>query len=181
MEKNITKVTNGKVTIKKTPGYKKLARSFIQEDSKTIGEYFFNNIFMPALKKGIEELIHVALYGTTSGRKAEPGYSTRSTVSYRSYYPEKEKARVRSAYDVKYDELIFDTEDDADAVLTLMDETVDEYDVISVDKYYRLAGVPESDIPYTLRKYGWTDIHTARIDRTNEGYIIRLPRPILID
>ena len=181
MEKNITKVTNGKVTIKKTPGYKKLIHSFVQEDSKTIGEYFFNNIFVPALKKGIEELIHVSLYGTSSGRRSEPGYSTRSTVSYRSYYPEKEKAKVKSNYDIKYDELIFETEDEADRVLTCMDEIVDEYEAISVTEYYRLAGVAESDIPYTLRNYGWTDIHTARIDRTRDGYIIRLPRPMLID
>ncbi len=180
MDKKITKVVDGKVTVKKTPAYKKLAQSFIQEDSKTIWDYFFNNIFIPALKKGAEELLHVALYGANSGgKRPDYGYSPRSSVSYKSYYPEKDKEIKRNYSNAKYDDLTFNTRDDAEKVLMCMDELVDTYGYVNLQEYYRLSGVPEENIAYTYRNYGWKDIHTANVEMLGpEEYIINLPRPL---
>ena len=62
---------------------------------------------------------------------------------------------------------------EADAVLSRMDEIMEEYDIVRVADLYDLVGITGD---YTDNKYGWTNIRDAKVVRVRDGYKIQLPR-----
>ena len=58
-----------------------------------------------------------------------------------------------------------------------MDELIDQYGVVSVGDLYDLVGVTGA---YTDNNYGWTDLRTASVVRTRDGYMIKLPRALAL-
>ena len=116
----------------------------------------------------------------TRSKSNTPG----SKVSYRSYYDRRDDppraridSRYGSAYD--YDELAFETRGDTERVLVTLDEIMDTYKMVKVADLYDAAGRTPSSVMFN---YGWTDIHTASVVRTVDGYyMIRLPRVLPLD
>lgn len=179
--KTVEKVTTGSVKAKKRSSLSKFVDAVVQEDMATVKNYIFSDVIVPSIKKAISDVVtngvDMVLYGETRNRKTSS--SPASKVSYRSYYDDGRSSRrveARSAYD--YDEIIFNTRSDAEEVLLKMDEILDKYKVISVLDFFDLAGVTGK---HTDNKYGWTDIRTASVVRTIDGYVIKLPRPLPID
>ena len=58
-----------------------------------------------------------------------------------------------------------------------MDELIDQYGMVSVGDLYDLVGVTGQ---YTDNNYGWTDLRTASVVRTRDGYMIKLPRALAL-
>ena len=176
-KKKIEKVVSGKVKTKKKSEIRKLSDVFISEDIGNVKSYILFDILLPAAKKAISDVIRngtdMILYGSSGGKRS----SNASKVSYRSYYDNDRRSyehRNRSVYD--YDDIIFDSRGEAEDVLEKMDELIETYDAVSVSDFYELAGISGD---YTGNKYGWTDIHTAKVVRVSgDGYMIKLPRAI---
>ena len=89
---------------------------------------------------------------------------------------EEENNQGRTRY--SYDDIFFDTREEAEEVLSKMDELIELYGVVRVADLYELVGITRD---YTDNKYGWKNIRNARIERTRDGYAIKLPRALLID
>lgn len=177
-EKKVEKVVSGTVITKKQPAYKKFFGSIAQEDSRTLKDYFLYDILAPMIKRGIEDIVHVWLFGT--GKRDYDRASTRSTVSYRSYYDDRDrgtKTRVLST-GYNYDDIILSSRAEAEKVLTSMDDLIDKYGLISVADYYDLVDVSSQ---YTDNHYGWDDIRSARVVRVSNGYMIKLPKAVPIN
>ena len=185
VEKKVEKVTTGKVVTKKKSGIAKAAKMFFAEDIRSVKRYVIMEVLLPALKRTFLDMVNngadMLVNGEiTRSRSNTPG----SKVSYRSYYDRRdEPARVRrdsrygSAYD--YDELVFETRGDAERVLATLDEIMDTYKMVKVADLYDASGRTPSSVMYN---YGWTDIHTASVVRTVDGYyMIRLPRALPLD
>lgn len=185
VEKKVEKVTTGKVVTKKKSGIAKAAEMFFAEDIRSVKRYVIMEVLLPALKRTFLDMVNngadMLVNGEiTRSRSNTPG----SKVSYRSYYDRRdEPARVRrdsrygSAYD--YDELVFETRGDAERVLATLDEIMDTYKMVKVADLYDASGRTPSSVMYN---YGWTDIHTASVVRTVDGYyMIRLPRALPLD
>lgn len=179
------KVISGTAKTKKKSGARKLTDTIISEDVSNVKTYVVSDVLIPAAKKLISDIvsdgIEMLLYGTTRGSKR----SSRSAyVSYdRFAHPDRDRRRddrrrdePRSRFD--FDELIFETRGEAEIVLSQMDDAIERYGLITVAGMYDLAGVTE---PYTANRYGWTNIRNAEVQRVRNGYIIKLPRPIVID
>lgn len=175
--KPISKVTKGKVKVKKKSELHKLADTFISEDAAKVKSYVIGDVLIPAIKKAISDIvtngIDMILYG-------EAGHSKRSSssrISYSKYYDDRRDDRrsstsaSRSRYD--YDDVIFETRDEAKEVLERMDELIDLYGVASIADFYDLAGITGN---YTDNKYGWTNLASADVVRVRDGYTIKLPR-----
>lgn len=172
-EKKVEKIVNGK--LKKKSEAHKLANIFISEDAGNVGSYIFTDIIVPALKKTISDVItngiDMLLYGESRNKK-----KNQSSVSYRNYYERdsrEERCSERKRYN--YDEILLDSRGEAEEVLVKMDEIVDKYGTISVADFYELVGVSGN---YTDNKYGWTNIRDAKVIRTRDGFIIKLPRAV---
>ena len=185
VEKKVEKVTTGKVVTKKKSGIAKAAEMFFAEDIRSVKRYVIMEVLLPALKRTFLDMVNngadMLVNGEiTRSRSNTPG----SKVSYRSYYDRRdEPARVRrdsrygSAYD--YDELVFETRGDAERVLATLDEIMDTYKMVKVADLYDASGRTPSSVMFN---YGWTDIHTASVVRTVDGYyMIRLPRALPLD
>lgn len=178
-EKKVEKVISGSAKIKKKSGIRKLSDVFISEDAGNVKSYIFMDVLLPAAKKLISDVvtngIDMLLYGET-GRSKRSGASK---VSYGSYYDRRKERRTYSSRGFDYDEIIFETRGDAEAVLDTMYDIINQYDVVSIADLYEAAEVTNHN--HTACKYGWSDLRGSRVDRTFDGYILKLPRPIPID
>lgn len=185
VEKKVEKVTTGKVMTKKKSGIAKAAKMFFAEDIHSVKRYVIMEVLLPALKRTFLDMVNngadMLVNGEITRSKSNaPG----SKVSYRSFYDRRDDppraridSRYGSAYD--YDELAFETRGDAERVLATLDEIMDTYKMVKVADLYDASGRTPSSVMFN---YGWTDIHTASVVRTVDGYyMIRLPRALPLD
>lgn len=182
VDKKAGKVIEGTVKRKKKS---KLANIFKTDDAHGVISYIFSEIIKPALKKSLDDIFtnggNMILNGLRTllwGKDGKPK-DTASKISYREYYDNRRKVPdlpVKFGY--SYDDVVFTSRGDAEDKLSLMEEIISQYGMISVADYYDCCGV---DSNYTDNKYGWTDIRGASIIRVREGYIIKMPKAMPID
>lgn len=177
-KKKIEKVITGKVKLKKKTGLQKMAGAMFAEDAEKVKSYIIMDVLLPTIADGITDILKKSI-DAIFGRKSSRSDSRSSKVSYRSYYdnPDRGASNARSKSGVyDYDDIIFNSRGEAEEVLDRMDELIDVYGNVSVAEFYDLAGVSSE---WTSNKYGWTDIHTAKVVRVSgDGYMIKLPRVI---
>lgn len=176
-EKKIQKRVSKPAKTKKKGELRKIAEEFIVDDVKNIKTYVITDVLIPTIKETIWDILTNTLdmflfNGTKDHRKH--GKSS-PKISYRDYYDSKnDRGRnyeIRDRFD--YDDLEFDSRGEADAVLTGMLETIDQYGVVSVADMYDMADVTA---PYTGNRYGWTSLRNAEVVRVRNAYIIKLPK-----
>ena len=181
-DKKIEKVVKGTVRTKKRSGLTKITEQLVSEDVNNVKSYILTDVFIPAVKKLVYDIItdgfSMILYGSTgAGKKKTIG----SNVSYRQFYDRRDDDRrtlSTSSSRFEYDDLIFDSRGEAEAVLNQMDVIIDTYGFVSVADLYDLADL---SAPYTSNKYGWTNVSTADVARLRDGgYVIKLPRAMPI-
>ena len=179
-DKKIEKVVKGTVKTRKRNGVTKLKDVFVNEDTKNVKSYIFRDVFVPAIKKLLYDIVNdgasMLLFGNTStGRKKTIG----SNVSYRQFYDTKvEDRRSVSSSRFDYDDLIFESRGEAEAALSKMGEVIDVYGTVSVADLYDMCDLTA---PYTSNRYGWSNIQTAEVARLRDGgYVLKLPRALPI-
>lgn len=182
-EKKVSKVVEGTAKTKKRNGLQKFTDNFISEDAQNIKTYILMDVLIPTVKKAISDIvkngIDMILYD--GNERSKKGSATK--VSYGKYYDREpsrpQERRNYRAHGYDYDDVIFETRGDAEAVLASMDDIIDRYGVVSVGDLYDLADISTDN--YAANKYGWTDISSARAVRVNNGYILKLPRALPLD
>ncbi len=184
--KKIEKVINGEVTVKKETATKRLIREMLSEDLANVLIYIKDDVLIPALKAAISGGVDMLVYGESKRQNYRNNNSNRT--SYTSYYAKDSRNRTDThtvSYSRKdrynFNEIIFESYAEADAVLANMIDIIREYDVVSVADLYELVGMPSS---YTDHKYGWErdmldDSKPYRVG--NREYALKLPRAIPID
>lgn len=182
-EKKLVKVVKGSVRTKKKSDIQKIADIFIAEDISSVKNYILMDVLVPAIKKAIDDIVsdgvHMLLY---NGDRKNGTRSTASKISYRQYSDrdnrEYKLAGSRSGFD--YDDIVFNSRGDAEAVLSAMQDVIDQFGKVSVADLYDLAEV--SNTNYAANKYGWADIRHAEPYRLRDGgYILKLPRALPLD
>jgi hypothetical protein len=180
-ERKVEKVITGVAKTKKKSEVRKFADIFVSEDMSSIKDYFIFDVLIP----GIKDILFDALTGSVKrafwGERGGSSSKKRSTVdrvSYGRYYDsprdrrDRSEPRTRNRFD--YDDILFDNYADADAVLTALEDVIDRFGVAKVGDLYDFAEVSTNN--YQINKYGWTDLHNAKITRGRDGYTINLPR-----
>lgn len=174
-EKALEKVVTGDVKVKKRSKGRKFIDLFINEDGADIKEYLLLEVFVPAVKDTILDLMNMIFYGRTRGSKKGSTY-----VSYNSYSDRNRRptGRVsRSSY--TFDDITVESRGEAEKVLDVLNEMIDRYGEATVADFYDLVGVTGNG--YTDRSYGWRDLRQASIQRTRDGYLFLLPRCVELD
>lgn len=180
--RKVRKVVNGTVKTKKNEG-RKLANIFISDEAANVKSYVFMDVLVPAIKKAISDIvtdgIDMILYGESRDRKSKSS----NKVSYRKYYDDgrrddRRDSGYRSGSRFDYDDLIFDSRGEAEAVREEMNDVIDRYGFVTVADMYDMADLPS---PYTSSKYGWTNLRTAEVVRARNGYVLKLPKAMPID
>ena len=184
-------VVSAPVKPKQRTVWDKIKDEFVSEDGQSIGDYILIEVLIPAVKNTIQSMVNNAvdmfLYGSGGSRYGQPrpyGGMQGSRVSYRQYYDQRPAnntnyARPRTTYGYDYNEVVFESRQDAEAVLYRMEETLANYQCVRVADYLELSGRNSN---YTDNNYGWTSLETVQIRRSRDnGYYLDLPRPMALD
>jgi hypothetical protein len=174
-------VVSGKVKTRKNE-VRKITNLIVSDNASDLKSMLVMDVLVPAIKDVVEDMftkgVRLVLRGETGSRSKR---SNGEYVSYRSYSDRKDDryrdSRSRSRFD--YDDLVFESRGDADAVLDQMDAIIERYGVVRVADMYDLA---DRSAPYTSNDYGWTSVRHGEIVRTRDGgYVIKLPRAMPLD
>ena len=179
-EKKRESVVSGEVKTTKKSGLHKLKDVIVAEDASNVKSYIFMDVLVPAIKKALHDTVTGAadmFFGMSDSSRR----TTASKISYRSYYDDKNdrnlSSTARTAFD--YDNIVFSSRGDAEAVLSAMEDILSQFGVVSVGDLYDLADISTSN--YTINKYGWTNIRSAQVVRGRDGYLLKLPRALPIN
>lgn len=185
-EKKIEKVVTNSATTKKRGFLKRVTDDLNVDDLKKNNARILVDVFLPDMKRAIHNFISSAIDSLFYPGESERGgrRSTASKVSYQRYYDRREESDRRYAYSSRrnqpdYDEIIFADRVDAELVLDSMEECIEEYGVVTVAELFELADIPNDN--YTLEKFGWSSLSSAKVVRSRDGYFLKLPKPMAID
>ena len=182
-ERRTEKVVTGGTKLRKKSTLAKTVNAFLPGDVDDVKRYVLMDVLIPTIKLTISDVVRNAvdmLLGVNTTPRSSSPAGTR--VSYRSYYDARDDRREITSLRPRstpysYDDVVFDRYDDAAEVLLRMRELVSRFDAVSVADLFDMTGHAGN---YTDNKYGWTDLSDARVERISDGYIIRLPRPIVL-
>ena len=79
----------------------------------------------------------------------------------------------------RYDIITFETRGEAEGVLDEMRNVIDTYNWVTVADMYDIADLTAPS--HTANKFGWTNLASADVTRSRDGYIIKLPKASPID
>lgn len=180
--KKVEKVIKGVVVQKKRSLGKRFMETFIGDDINNVGSYILHDVLIPAAKSTISDMvqggIEILLFGERKGSRTRRD-NGRSYVSYNNYSSrDRREVSPQNRARHSFDELVFGTRGEAEEVLSHLVDLVDEYGQANVSDLYDLAGVTAN---FTDNKYGWTNLASASVSRVREGYVINLPKAILLD
>lgn len=181
-EKRATKVVKGEVKTRKKSEIRKFADVFIAEDAANVKSYIRDDVLIPTIKKAIVDIIadgaHMLFYGGARRNKD----SRVDRVSYVDYTKRGVGSSRSSGYEQRTsfssDIFTFETRGEAEEVLAQMDGIVEKYGMVRVLDLYDMVG---KTCDHTANKYGWTSTRNASVERTREGYVIKMPRALPID
>jgi hypothetical protein len=183
--KRIEKVVSGVVVKRKKSLCRRFLETFIADDIHDVGSYIIHDVLIPAAKDTLYDLIkgslEMSLFGDKKGSRTRRDQG-RSYVSYNNYSSNKRDERRDLSYKDRarhnFDDIILESRGEAEEVLShLVDLTLD-YGQASVSDLYDLVGITGN---FTDDKWGWTNLSSASVSRVREGYMINLPKAILLD
>lgn len=180
-DKKIEKVVKGNVKIKKRGEMSKLADVFIAEDANNVKSYILMDVLVPTIKRAIVDIVTDAvnmIFLGGTGRSKSSGSSV-NYVSYNRFSDSKDRRpepRVSNRFD--YDSLVFESRNDAEAVIDQMGDIIASYGFVTVADLYDTLGRSH---PYTSNDYGWTSLRSAGVERVRDGYVLKLPKAMPID
>lgn len=182
-KKEIKKVVSGQVQTKKNNA-RKISDKFFQGDLDLVKESIWKDILVPTIKKIIVDTVDTIVY--PNGDSGRRNRSTVDRVSYRDYNKissrddrfsrGSEDSRPRSGFD--YDDLVFTSRGDVEAVLNQMDDVINRYGYVTVADLYDMVDLTA---PYTSNRFGWTSTKNARVGHGRGGFTLELPRAMAID
>lgn len=175
------KVTTGTVIKKKKSIGRKILDTFLSEKLDDVGDYIRYNVIGPGAKNLVYEIfmstLSMMFWGDASvGRRAARDGSGRRAYD-RAYDDRRgssgrDRAR-RPAYD--YDDIFFETREDAERVLDRLYDALDRYGKARVADLYDAAGIsPEGN--FTVNYYGWYSLRGSGAYPTSEGWALELPK-----
>ena len=102
-------------------------------------------------------------------------------TAYGSFYSqnrEKESAGRKTRIGYFCDEITVEDRVEADEVLSIMDELIEQYGIASVADFYELIGIEGK---HTDNQYGWKNLSEAKVVRDPDGgWVIKMPRAVPI-
>lgn len=194
-EKTVKKSYKESRVIRKKSPMKRFTESFLGEGVTNVADYIMKDILVPATKNVMSDSVgyffdsildgfESLLFGEPRSRhlRREISRAGQSFIRYdKVSYKEPDRREIRrnrnSRHD--FDELtIFKTRNAAIDVRDLLVERLEEYGFVTVAHLYNLLEITPN---YTDEKYGWDDLSNSKVRPVRDGYLLVLPKPILID
>lgn len=177
-------VTKSTPKIKKEDLASKFARAFIQEDIKSVKDYVIFENLIPEIKSIILNTLYDGLgllFGITKrktpGQKIDyanisAGYSYKSSGSTQTSKTEPVGKRT------DYSSIVYQSKEDANNVLSMLQDLAKQYDTASVSDLFEIAGVSSNGFTDCYWVWTFDMLRFVPIRRVREGWILELPKPV---
>lgn len=185
-EKKVERVTSGKVVKQKKSLGKKFTETFLGDNIESVSSYIIYDVIIPAAKNMVSDTvsngIEMLLFGQTRGSRTRRDRD-KSYVSYSNYYNDRDRDKPRQVSQRNrarhnFDDIILESRGEAEEVLSHLVDLTEDYGMASVADLYDLVGVTSN---FTDNKYGWDNLASGRVVPVRGGYLLELPRPIVLD
>lgn len=159
---------------------RRIAASFTGDDTRTVGNYVFFDVILPAIKSLVVEAGNSFLERLILGAEGRGGGARRGYTAYNRYATQgtqQQPKGVNRTPDPRavhnFDDIIMDNRGAAEQVIDALAELISNYHEASVADLYQLVGISGS---YMDEKWGWYSMAGARVEIVRNGYLLRLPR-----
>ena len=172
-----------KIPPKPSVGDKVIGAFFGQDvNSKNLGEHLLNDYAVPTAKKmannaaqstlkRIGDAVQVLLFGKVINSNTGP-------TDYTSFsQPNNVQPPTAHKLMNQVEQFAFSTRQDAMRVLDYLKGRIATYGSASVLDYYEAVNEP---VDFMMANQGWIDLSAAEVRIAPEGFIIDLPRPIIL-
>jgi hypothetical protein len=187
-DKHVEKVIVSEVIQRPKPMGRKFKDIFFGGDARSTARYVTGDVLLPALRNLIVDMtiegVKRIVYGESSVRRNRT-IDFRSRVQYnnpinpvyrdpreRAYLPDQPPYPFRATTKRELNEYILRTKEEAERVVELLIELVDQYGVATVSDLMDMLDLTSSPID---NKWGWTHLGKIEIRQIREGYLIELP------
>jgi hypothetical protein len=190
-EKKFEKVITSKPIQKKQSLGKKLSDTFLGDNMHNVGDYVLFDVLIPAAKATISDMVsqgvEMLMFGESSSRsRNRKNGDKRDYTSYSSYYDRDRNSRnnyrttrkLNRRASHNFDDIILESRAEAEEVLDNLEDSIVQYGYASVADLYDLVGITHN---YTDQKWGWWSLSTASITRVREGYLLNLPKAMVLE
>ena len=156
---------------------------------KDIKNALIEDVLIPSIRDTFADIcysiVDVAIYGRGAGRRGRRGSrSTRSNTSGSTvvdYNKESTKNRknraTRGSSGYDFDNVIYESREEADEVFNDMVDTLNEYGEVTVYYFYERSGITAE---FTDQDWGWKSLEGTGYVFTSEGISLDLPRPVYL-
>lgn len=175
---------------------KRFRENFLSDDVGSVWTYLTYDVVVPGVKNLMFEMVRDGferlLWGDSRPRRRhgpsgytsyDSMYSSKSRDSDRNRDRDRDRDRPTAISNQArkthaFDEILIENRGEAEEVIDRLIGLVDNYGTATVSDLYDLVGVTSD---YTDQKWGWSDLALASVRGVRGGYILDLPRPIVID
>lgn len=192
------RVTTNALIVRKPSIGKRFGAMLFRGAAEGVLEYIIKDVLLPSAREMIAEAAITMVERSVFGDNARPARrrpSSRGDGGYTSYNRfsgppassrswdrdrEEDRSRLsrRSREQHDFREIVLATEFEANEVIDRLYDIISQYKCASVADLYELVDA-KSD--YTDVKYGWYELRNPKAIRVREGYLLHLPKPILLD
>ena len=187
-------VVNAKYRVRKENGFRALRKIFQADDVSSIKEIIINEVVIPSIRdtlyNGIENALHILLYGQTAPSKKSGGGSV-SFISYNNAYrkdtPKTTVSTINTSAKLP-DAAMGLTQQEAEDLKAELLGAVEDFGYVSVAEFKQY--INSKDIVHTDSKWGWTNLDRMSIRRYRDAddngnigyyYMLELPKPGVLE
>lgn len=177
----LEKAIQGNASVKKPSTGRRFKDELIYDDGTDLKEFFLFDLLAPTIKDVIvdfgKRLLELIFYGRASGKAKSSGGA--SYVSYSSFNQSRRSDRPiasRTKRIAELDSLEFESRADAENIVDLMNELIDQYGEADVKDLYSLAGITSNG--FVDCQFGWRTKFPYDISYYRGTWILHVPRVI---
>lgn len=187
----IEQVVTGAVLVKR-PATRRFKDFIMQESPKIAAKRIGRELLWPQAKAAAEQSFNAFVHAMFWGGGQTPPISqiVRGTVlrsqtqTYPGTAPSGYQPGLAAAMQAnvsrpggQYQDVVSPTSQQAEKLLAGLLDALARYHVVTVADLYEGAGLPTQ---ISDQAYGWTDLTGARISPVSNGFVLELPRPVII-
>lgn len=188
-KKEIKQIVQGKKADR--PATSRFMHSLFAESPKPLMMRVGRQILIPRLKIGVQDALNGLIQGMLWGNGGQTMTSgiVQGTVlrggatDYRAISSggpsalQQAQAAVTQQSSGNYKDVVCDSQQRAEQLLAYLYDLINRYRMVAVGDLYEAAGITTAP---SDNAFGWTALDGSRIVATRDGYVLQLPKPVLL-
>ena len=172
------KVIKGQASIKEKSEFRKFTEGLLADSLNGIKNKIIYDILIPSGKRMILDTVNTILYGksvnTSNGYRRYYGTSADGYTDYNSASTNRNRNANAIGNTVGNIEALLDDMIDVNNVINSMQETIAEYGMVTVNDFYDMIGITNSN--WAIANYGWDNIDGWRAVPCSGRYLLTMPK-----